>query len=99
MIDHMQDMVASSMALGADGNMNFQMASGAVEAGVKIYSSRVDSVATEAYKVLSNLSRANNKDGASACSACPAILPTGASPDSHEYACSLARWRGGRRRY
>eukprot|EP01043_Picozoa_sp_COSAG02_P070699 COSAG02_NODE_12627_length_1517_cov_3.346262_2_plen_274_part_00 len=52
------------MAVGADGNMNFQMASGAVEAGVKIYSSRVDSVATEAYKVLGNLSRANNKDGA-----------------------------------
>lgn len=67
MIDHMQDMVTSSMALGADGNMNFQMASGAVEAGVKIYSSRVDSVATEAYKVLSNLSRANNKDGARPC--------------------------------
>jgi len=64
MIDHMEDMVASSMAVGADGNMNFQMASGAVEAGVKIYSSRVDSVATEAYKVLGNLSRANNKDGA-----------------------------------
>ena len=52
MIDHMQDIVTSSMAVGADGNMNFQMASGAVEAGVKIYSSRVDSVATEAYKVL-----------------------------------------------
>ena len=74
MIDHMEDMVASSMAMGADGNMNFQMASGAVEAGVKIYSSRVDSVATEAYKVLSNLSRANNKDGASAAGpACPAL--------------------------
>lgn len=67
MIDHMEDMVSSSMAMGADGNVNFQMASGAVEAGVKIYSSRVDSVATEAYKVLGNLSRANNKDGARTC--------------------------------
>ena len=73
MIDHMEDMVSSSMATGSDGNYNFQMASVAVEAGVKIYSSRVDSVATEAYKVLSNLSRANNKDGASATSS-PAAL-------------------------
>ena len=72
MIDHMEEMVSSSLAVGADGNMNFQMASGAVEAGVKIYSSRVDSVATGAYKVLGNLSRANNKDGARACTFCAA---------------------------
>lgn len=83
MIDHMEEMVGSSMATGSDGNYNFQMASAAVETGVKIYSSRVDSVATEAYKVLSNLSRANNKDGAYCLlrppfsSVCRCSLPVG----------------------
>jgi hypothetical protein len=56
----MDSFVASSMAKNAtSGQTNFQMASGTIEAGVKIYSSRVDSVHSETYKVLSNLSRAD----------------------------------------
>ena len=63
LIDHMEDMVQHAMSVTAEGNTNFTVASGTIEAGVKIYSSRVDSVHTEAYKVLGNLSRAHNKDG------------------------------------
>jgi condensin complex subunit 2 len=42
---------------------NFQKASCTLEAGVKIYSMRVDSVHSEAYKVLGGITRAGHDDG------------------------------------
>ncbi|PXF50142.1 Condensin complex subunit 2 [Gracilariopsis chorda] len=42
---------------------NFQLAGVTLDAGVKIYCSRVDSVHTNAFKVLGGLSRSGNEDG------------------------------------
>jgi condensin complex subunit 2 len=63
LIDHMDEMVTHAMSVTSEGGTNFTVASGTIEAGVKIYSSRVDSVHTEVYKVLGNLSRANDRGG------------------------------------
>ena len=68
LIDYMEDMVQSSLNVASDGDLNFAAASSTIDAGVKIYSSRVDSVHADAYKVLGNLSRsaAGKVGGASA---------------------------------
>ena len=66
---------------------NFQHASVTLEAGVKIYSVRVDNVHQDAYKALSGLSRAaasapsSAAEGAAVCLPCkPALLPFAACP-------------------
>ncbi|RDX66143.1 Condensin complex subunit 2, partial [Mucuna pruriens] len=56
LIDHLTDIIRAE-----EGNRvetNFQIASCTLEAGVKIYSLRVDSVHSEAYKVLARMNRA-----------------------------------------
>ena len=62
-IDHMDRMLSEpngAAAPGGDsaaGMTNFQLASTTLDAGVKIYSYRVDSVCTDAYKLMGGLSR------------------------------------------
>ena len=59
-IDHMGHMLSEqdgNTAVDATGGPNFQMASTTLDAGVKIFSYRVDSVFTNAYKLLSGLNR------------------------------------------
>ena len=58
-IDHMGYMLEldGNAAADATGGLNFQMASTTLDAGVKIFSYRVDSVFTNAYKLLSGLNR------------------------------------------
>ncbi|CAK9234237.1 unnamed protein product [Sphagnum jensenii] len=63
LIDHLSTLVEGDDE--DEDNTNFQKASCTLEAGVRIYSTRVDSVHTEAYKVLGGLSRttaAPNRD-------------------------------------
>jgi condensin complex subunit 2 len=55
LIDHLSDLVKTEK--DEDNNTNFQKASCTLDAGVKIYASRVDSVHTETFKVLGGLSR------------------------------------------
>jgi condensin complex subunit 2 len=52
LIDYMEDVLEVS-----GDNPNFQTASCTLDASVKIYSCRVDSVHTDAYKVLGGLTR------------------------------------------
>ena len=55
LIDHLHDLVQPN---DQEGNTtNFQRASVTLGAGVEIYAKRVDSVHTEAYKVMGGLSR------------------------------------------
>lgn len=55
LIDHLHDLVQPN---DQDGNTtNFQRASVTLGAGVEIYAKRVDSVHSEAYKVMGGLSR------------------------------------------
>ncbi|KAH1143929.1 hypothetical protein GYH30_034246 [Glycine max] len=56
LIDHLTDIIRSEE--GNHEETNFQIASCTLEAGVKIYSLRVDSVHSEAYKVLARMNRA-----------------------------------------
>ncbi|KAK7375203.1 hypothetical protein VNO78_35896 [Psophocarpus tetragonolobus] len=56
LIDHLTDIIRAEE--GNHVETNFQMASCTLEAGVKIYSLRVDSVHSEAYKVLARMNRA-----------------------------------------
>uniref|UniRef100_A0A6G1S3G5 Condensin complex subunit 2 n=1 Tax=Aceria tosichella TaxID=561515 RepID=A0A6G1S3G5_9ACAR len=51
LIDYMQDLVSSS----EDGQMNFKIASSALDVGAKIYSNRVDCIQSEAQKVASSI--------------------------------------------
>lgn len=51
LIDYMQDLVSST----EDGQMNFKIASSALDVGAKIYSSRVDCIQSEAQKVASSI--------------------------------------------
>lgn len=51
LIDFMQDLVSRS----EDGQMNFKIASSALDVGAKIYSNRVDFIQSEAQKVASSL--------------------------------------------
>ncbi|KAH9298186.1 hypothetical protein KI387_029868, partial [Taxus chinensis] len=59
LIDHLSEIVYIDED---DTETNFQKASCTLEAGVKIYSYRVDSVHSEAYKVLGGLNRASAID-------------------------------------
>ena len=62
LIDYMKDLLKQSKK--EDSGTNFQVASCTLDAGVKIYAYRVDSVHTEAYKMLGSLGRAvDNQDG------------------------------------
>ncbi|KAL2331859.1 hypothetical protein Fmac_019440 [Flemingia macrophylla] len=56
LIDHLTDIIRADE--GDHVETNFQIASCTLEAGVKIYSLRVDSVHSEAYKVLARMNRA-----------------------------------------
>ncbi|KAK9924503.1 hypothetical protein M0R45_032869 [Rubus argutus] len=56
LIDHLAELV--KVEEEQDAETNFQKASCTLEAGVKIYSARVDSVHSEAYKVLGGMNRA-----------------------------------------
>ncbi|CAK8535492.1 unnamed protein product [Lathyrus sativus] len=55
LIDHLTDIIRDED--DNHGETNFQMASCTLEAGVKIYSLRVDSVYSETYKVLARMNR------------------------------------------
>lgn len=59
LIDHLSDIIKVDED---DTETNFQKASCTLEAGVKIYSLRVDSVHTEAYKVLGGINRTGTGD-------------------------------------
>ena len=63
LIDHMGGVLGSASANDASGNPNFQMGSTMLDAGVKIYSYRVDSVETLTYKMLAGLNRQTRKEG------------------------------------
>ena len=60
LIDHIAELVKPEHSEGED--YNFQKASCTLDAGVKIYGCRVDSVHTEAYKVLAGVSRTAQPD-------------------------------------
>lgn len=60
LIDHLSEIV--KVEDEEDTETNFQKASCTLEAGVKIYALRVDSVHSEAYKVLGGISRAGLDD-------------------------------------
>ncbi|GER53225.1 condensin complex subunit 2 [Striga asiatica] len=60
LIDHLCDII--KVEEENDTETNFQKASCTLEAGVKIYSMRVDSVHSEAYKVLGGINRVGQED-------------------------------------
>ena len=60
LIEHMEDVMGT---VEEDGNMNFQKAGCTIDAGAKIYSSRVDSVLKDTYKVMAGLNRNDKKGG------------------------------------
>ncbi|KAL5715371.1 hypothetical protein ACHQM5_017200 [Ranunculus cassubicifolius] len=60
LIDHLSELI--KVEEEDDVETNFQKASCTLEAGVKIYASRVDSVHSEAYKVLGGINRAGRGD-------------------------------------
>ncbi|XP_068658096.1 condensin complex subunit 2 [Aristolochia californica] len=60
LIDHLSEII--KVEEEDDAETNFQKASCTLEAGVKIYSMRVDSVHSEAYKVLGGINRAGCED-------------------------------------
>ncbi|ONI13415.1 hypothetical protein PRUPE_4G220400 [Prunus persica] len=60
LIDHLSEII--KVEAENDRETNFQKASCTLEAGVKIYAVRVDSVHAEAYKVLSGMNRASLED-------------------------------------
>ncbi|KAG8488359.1 hypothetical protein CXB51_016381 [Gossypium anomalum] len=60
LIDHLRDII--KVEGENDVETNFQKASCTLEAGVKIYSLRVDSVHSEAYKVLGGINRAGHEN-------------------------------------
>ncbi|KAK3160964.1 hypothetical protein QOZ80_1BG0069490 [Eleusine coracana subsp. coracana] len=60
LIDHLSEIIQAGEE--EDDETNFQKASCTLEAGVKIYSLRVDSVHSEAYKVLGGINRAGRGD-------------------------------------
>ncbi|XP_075671051.1 condensin complex subunit 2-like [Castanea sativa] len=60
LIDHLSEII--KVESENDTETNFQKASCTLEAGVKIYSVRVDSVHSEAYKVLGGINRAGIED-------------------------------------
>ena len=60
LIEHLEDLIQED---GAVRRTNFQKASVTLDAGVKIYSYRVDSVHTETFKMLGGLGRAGGEVG------------------------------------
>ncbi|KAL9263955.1 Condensin complex subunit 2-like protein [Drosera capensis] len=60
LIDHLRDII--KVEEEDDAGTNFQKASCTLEAGVKIYSLRVDCVHSEAYKILGGINRVGQKD-------------------------------------
>ncbi|KAL2482153.1 Condensin complex subunit 2 [Forsythia ovata] len=60
LIDHLNEII--KVEEENDVETNFQKASCTLEAGVKIYSMRVDSVHSEAYKVLGGINRVGQED-------------------------------------
>mmetsp|Transcript_46350 Transcript_46350/g.154665 ORF Transcript_46350/g.154665 Transcript_46350/m.154665 type:complete len:640 (+) Transcript_46350:256-2175(+) len=63
LIDHMGRMIEQPSAAGNDAAMtNFQFASSTLDAGVKIYAYRVDSVYNETYKLIGGLNRAKGDE-------------------------------------
>ncbi|GAB2233796.1 hypothetical protein Droror1_Dr00003025 [Drosera rotundifolia] len=60
LIDHLRDII--KVEEEDDAGTNFQKASCTLEAGVKIYSLRVDYVHSEAYKILGGINRVGQKD-------------------------------------
>ncbi|KAB2606013.1 condensin complex subunit 2-like [Pyrus ussuriensis x Pyrus communis] len=60
LIDHLSDIIKVGTENGVE--TNFHKASCTLEAGLKIYSARVDSLHAEAYKVLSGMNRARLED-------------------------------------
>lgn len=59
LIDYMQDLVSND----EDGQMNFKIASSALDVGAKIYSNRVDRIQSEAQKVASSILMALDGQG------------------------------------
>ncbi|XP_015581036.1 condensin complex subunit 2 [Ricinus communis] len=62
LIDHLSEIIEVETGGGGDTETNFQKASFTLEAGVKIYSVRVDSLHSEAYKLLAEINRAGLED-------------------------------------
>ncbi|KAH9803908.1 Condensin complex subunit 2 [Citrus sinensis] len=60
LIDHLSEIIKVETV--GDAETNFQKASCTLEAGVKIYSVRVDAVHAQAYKVLGGITRAGQED-------------------------------------
>jgi condensin complex subunit 2 len=66
LIDHLEDVLQTNFNTEEAGGVgNFQAASCTLDASVKIYGCRVDSIHTEAYRVLSDLSRGGKKSSRS----------------------------------
>ena len=61
LIDHISDIVKNEK--DEDDNTNFQKASCTLEAGVKIYASRVDSFHSETFRMLGGISNASGGNG------------------------------------
>ncbi|EAL61389.1 hypothetical protein DDB_G0292066 [Dictyostelium discoideum AX4] len=61
LIDHFDDVLENQHA-GESNTTNFQAASCVLDASVKIYSNRVDSVHVDTYKILGGLSRAEREE-------------------------------------
>jgi len=57
LIDYIDDVLSDNLTNKVEQKTNFQKATATLDASVKIYSSRVDSVHTDTYKMLGGLSR------------------------------------------
>lgn len=64
LIEHMDDLIKTEPDSEVEGtsSTNFQRASVTLDAGVKIYGYRVDSVHSETYKILGGLGRASGNE-------------------------------------
>ena len=63
LIDHMGRMIGDPSSGSTENNMtNFQLASSTLDAGVKIYAYRVDSVYTETFRLMGGLNRSGKRD-------------------------------------
>ena len=72
MIDHISEIVRDSK--DEDGQTNFQKSSCTLDAGVKIYASRVDSFHNETFKMLGGMNKVTQSNEAENCSPSLAIL-------------------------
>ena len=62
LIDHLGRAIDEPSGHGGEEITNFQRAAGTLEAGIKIYSYRVDSVYTETFKLMGGLNRTSKRD-------------------------------------